>query len=253
MSIQSIDINCDLGETYGKHHSHQDHLLMPYISSCNIACGFHSGDPLTIERTIRLAKQHHVSIGAHPSFPDLQGFGRRYMEMSPQEIKAVVMYQIAALKGMVEAQGMQLQHVKPHGALYNSCATNKTYASAILDAVEELDASLMVYGLADSLFGELALTRNISFCHEVFIDRAYEDDLQLRSRTYKDAVLNHHDAIHQLDLFIQEGAVKTVSGVIKPLSVDSICIHSDTPDAVDIAKSIHENLKISEVEIITNR
>lgn len=252
-SLLTVDINCDLGENYGKRSPNQDALIMPYISSCNIACGFHSGDPVTITKTIELAKQHNVLIGAHPSFPDLQGFGRRYMEMSQQEVKAMVLYQIAALKGMVEAQGLKLHHVKPHGALYNTCAINTSYALAIIDAVEEIDASLKIYGLADSMFGQLANSRDISFCHEVFIDRAYEDNLQLRNRRYLDAVLSHDDAIKQLELFVAKRAVRTVSDSIKSLSIDSICIHSDTPDAVEIAKSIYLNLLKSKVEINTNR
>lgn len=252
-SLLTVDINCDLGENYGKHTPNQDALIMPYISSCNIACGFHSGDPVTMTKTIHLARQHDVFIGAHPSFPDLQGFGRRYMDMTHQEIKAMVLYQIAALKGMVEAQGLKLHHVKPHGALYNTCAVNETYAYAIIDAVKEIDESLIIYGLADSLFGQLAMSSDISFCHEVFIDRAYEDDLQLRSRQHLNAVLSHDEAIGQLELFISKRSVKTVSGSLKSLSVDSICIHSDTPDAVQIAKSIYLNLLKSKVEINTAR
>lgn len=251
--LLSIDINCDLGENYGLQKNSHDHLLMPYISSCNIACGFHSGDPLTISNTIQLAKDHQVSIGAHPSFPDLQGFGRRHMDMSASEIKAAVTYQISAVKGMVEAQGLTLHHVKPHGALYNTCAINELYASAVIEAIQSVDKTLILYGLADSLMAQLAKSKHIPFYNEVFIDRAYEDNLRLRSRQFADSLLTHDDAMAQLDLFISKRSVKTMSGLTKPISIDTICIHSDTPGAVGIVKSIYANLIKSNIEINSNR
>lgn len=251
--LQSIDINCDLGENYGNQKCAHDHLIMPYISSCNIACGFHSGDPLTISKTILLAKEHGVAIGAHPSFPDLQGFGRRHMEMNYDEIKSMVTYQVSALKGMVEAEGLSLHHVKPHGALYNTCAKNELFASAVIDALVAIDQSLILYGLADSLVAQVAQSKSVPFYSEVFLDRAYEDNLHLRSRGHSDAVLNHDDAMEQLDLFTTKQSVKTISGQLKSITIDTLCIHSDTPGAVDMVKSIYDNLLKTNIEITSDR
>ncbi len=234
-----IDINCDLGEWYGQRNLAIEKAIMPYISSCNIACGFHSGDPLTIEKTILLALEHNVKIGAHPSYPDLQGFGRRNMSLSKDELIACVRYQVSALKGMVEALGGKLHHVKPHGALFNVAAKDKMSAEAIGEAISSIDNSLIWYGLSGSLIEQVAQNYQLIFWHEVFADRKYEDDLSLRSRDLEGAVL--HDSkivVQQVKDFIDKNEVTTYNGLQKTIQADTICIHSDTSGAVELAKGI---------------
>jgi len=251
-ALEKVDINCDLGEYYGNTKSSIDHLIMPQISSCNIACGFHSGDPFTIHKTILLAITHEVSIGAHPSFPDLQGFGRRQIQMDSRELKHILIYQISALKGMVESEGAKLRHVKPHGALYNMAVNDSNYAIALLEAIQAVDDSLILYGLSGSLIGEFAEDKGISFRHEAFIDRKYEDDLTLRSRKHDDAILDTQDAIDQLELLVTKQSVRTYSNHEKLIDVDTICLHSDTPDAVIMASLISKHLHNLNIEITTH-
>jgi len=248
-ALKKVDINCDLGEHYGNTKSSIDHLIMPHISSCNIACGFHSGDPLTIHNTILLALDHNVSIGAHPSFPDLQGFGRRNIQMNSQELKQIIIYQVSALKGMVESTGAKLRHVKPHGALYNMAANDSAYAYAIIEAIQSIDQNLILFGLSGSLITELAQEKGLTIRHEVFIDRKYEDDLSLRNRQHDDAILHTDAAISQLDMFVSEQSVLTYSQHEKEINVDTICIHSDTPDAAAMAVLISKHLESLHIEI----
>jgi len=248
--IKSIDLNCDLGESYGLRSNNVDHDIMPFISSCNIACGFHSGDPLTIEKTISMAVSNKVSIGAHPSFPDLQGFGRRNMVIEFDELKAIVKYQIAALKGMVESQNAKLNHVKPHGALYNMAANDAPIAEAICKAIVEIDDSLILYGLSKSILAEAALSYNITFCNEVFADRVYEQNLSLRSRKKPNAVISNPEQIMvQIDRFVHHEKVLTFGGEEKDITVETVCLHSDTKGAVLLAKKISEFLVTNHIQI----
>ncbi len=240
----SIDINCDVGESYGKNTSQYDKDIMPYISSCNIACGFHSGDPLTIERTIKLALKHNVKIGAHPSFPDLQGFGRRVMNIPSEELRAIVRYQIAALKGMVKALGGKLHHIKPHGALYNLAAKDEKTAEAIVKAIVSIDDGLILYGLSGSLIEGICNKYDLQYAHEAFADRNYEEDGSLRSRQLKNAVIHDEKAVvRQVKMMIEQGKVIAYTGEAISLKVDTICIHSDTKDAAQLAAGIHKVLK----------
>jgi 5-oxoprolinase (ATP-hydrolysing) subunit A len=234
-----IDINCDLGEWYGKRDLSLEKAIMPYISSCNIACGFHSGDPLTIEKTIAMALEYGVKIGAHPSYPDFQGFGRRNMSLSKAELIACVRYQVAALKGMVEALGGKLHHVKPHGALFNHAAKDKTSAEAIGEAISSIDKSLIWYGLSGSPIEAIAKNYGLTFWHEVFADRRYEDNLSLRSRDLEGAVLKDTKMVtEQVRRFVHENQVITYGGQRKTILADTICIHSDTAGAVELAAAI---------------
>lgn len=247
-----IDLNCDMGESYGKACSY-DEQIMPYISSANIACGFHSGDPISIEETIKEALRHNVAIGAHPSYPDLQGFGRREMKMTSEDLEANVRYQVAALKGITESFGGVLNHVKPHGALYNAAARDKSIAQAIVNGIRSISEDVFVYGLSGSIMQEVVEKSGLEFRAEVFADRVYEDNLQLRSRTLKDAVI--HDSgrlIEQVKHLALDQQVQTISGLIKPLKAESICLHSDTPGAVELAKEIHDFLVANNVEISAN-
>ncbi len=248
--MNSIDLNCDLGESYGKMTSQYDEIIMPYLSSCNIACGFHSGDPVTIERTIQMAIDHNVAIGAHPSFPDLQGFGRRVMHIPPTELTAIIRYQIAALKGMTNALGGTLHHVKPHGALYNFAAKNEAAAQAIIDAIKSIDQQLIVYGLPGSFLEKQAKKANQFFAKEAFADRRYERDGSLRARTHEGAVIEQeNEVLAQVKMMVTEKQIKTHNGEIIPLQADTICLHSDTQGAAKLARQIHEMLTSNAIKI----
>ncbi len=248
--LSTIDLNCDLGESYGKMTSQYDEIIMPYLSSCNIACGFHSGDPVTIERTIQMATDHDVAIGAHPSFPDLQGFGRRVMHIPQAELTAIIRYQIAALKGMTEALGGTLHHVKPHGALYNFAAKNEAAAQAIIDAVKSIDDKLIVYGLPNSFLEKKAKQTDLSFAKETFADRRYERDGSLRARTRAGAVIEQkNEVLAQVRMIVEKKQVKTHDNEIISLEADTICLHSDTQGAANLARQIHEMLTSNGIKI----
>jgi len=241
---------CDLGESYGKMTSQYDEIIMPYLSSCNIACGFHSGDPATIEHTIKMALQHNVAIGAHPSFPDLQGFGRRVMHIPQAELRAIICYQIAALKGMTEALGGTLHHVKPHGALYNFAAKNEETAQALIDATVSIDKRLIVYGLPNSFLEKKAKKAGLLFAKEAFADRRYEADGSLRARTHEDAVIEQEsEVLAQVKMLVKEKQVKTHDGKIIPLEAETICLHSDTQGAANLARQIHQMLTSNGIKI----
>jgi UPF0271 protein len=241
--IPKIDLNCDMGESYGRFKIGNDALVMQYISSCNIACGYHGGDPLTIMETIELAIKHQVKIGAHPGFPDLQGFGRRSMKIPESELMAMMQYQIAALKGMTEAAGGQLHHVKPHGALYNMAAKNKSIAMAIAKAILSIDRNLVLYGPPGSQLSESATVHGLSFKNEVFADRNYHDDLSLVNRTHSEALITDWQSMFQhIHRMLSAGKVKTITGTLKNIKADTICIHGDKPDAGEVSRYLSENL-----------
>lgn len=247
--INQIDLNCDLGEFYGMYDERRDARIMPYISSCNIACGFHSGDPATIAKTIKLALKNDVAIGAHPSYPDLQGFGRRVMNLSAEELEACVLYQVSALKGMTEALGDSLHHVKPHGALYNHAAKNEATAVGIIRAIVQIQEDMLIYAPANSVLSEVATDAGLKVRSEVFSDRKYEDDLSLRSRSLEDAVLHKkEEVISQLSGFLK-GTVNTHGDLELPIKAETICLHSDTEGAEELAKEIHDYLEKQDVTI----
>ncbi|MEX0720435.1 MAG: 5-oxoprolinase subunit PxpA [Balneolaceae bacterium] len=251
--MMQIDLNCDMGESYGNYVSGQDEFIMPYISSCNIACGFHSGDPVTITKTIELALRNDVAVGAHPSYPDLQGFGRRVMNLTEEEIESCVLYQVSALKGMTESLGGKLHHVKPHGALYNQASTDESTANAIVEAILKVDLNLILYAPDKSTLAVIARKKGLKVRGEVFADRCYEDDLCLRSRTLDGAVLHKRDEVlAQLDLMIRKGAVKTFGGKEISITVQTICLHSDTSGSAELAKEIHDFLISQNVEITSD-
>lgn len=233
-----IDLNCDLGESFGNYKIN-DEQIMPHITSANIACGFHAGDPFVIYETVKLAKQYNLSIGAHPSFPDLLGFGRREMNFSEEEIYKLVLYQIGALYSVCKVNRVELRHLKPHGALYNMAATNLNLALAITKAMKKFDPSLVLYGLANSKLIEAAIEMNIPFSSEVFADRAYNDDGLLVPRNQSNSV--HHnteDAINQALQIVTTKTVSTISGKDIPIQADTICIHSDSDISIKLAKEL---------------
>jgi len=243
MNQLKIDINCDMGESFGNYTIGNDEKVFPYITSCNIACGFHGGDPLHIEKTIKGALAHGVQIGAHPSYPDLAGFGRRYMQIKADELKAIVKYQVAALKGMTESLGGQLAYVKPHGALYNTAAKQKTEALAIIEAVQAIDSSLILMGLAGSPIEALAREIGIPFVAEAFADRKYMSDGSLRSRTLDEAVIEDpEEATAQVLSIVLDQRVQTYEGSSLPLKAQSVCIHGDNRQVEALLQAIDVGL-----------
>ncbi len=242
--ISFCDLNCDLGESFGSYTMGNDEAFMPFISSANIACGFHAGDPLVMKKTIQLALQHGIGIGAHPGYPDLAGFGRRNMQMSRDELNAAVLYQAGALKSMTEALGGRLQHVKPHGALYNMAAVNSEVAEIIAEAVKKLDESLILVCPARSEMERAAKAIGLTVAFEVFADRAYNDDGTLVSRNNPGAVIQDPAELNDRVIrFIKEKTVVSVSGKIIPIEVSTICIHGDNSMALQFVKNLNQIFK----------
>ncbi|MEL6867249.1 MAG: 5-oxoprolinase subunit PxpA [Bacteroidota bacterium] len=240
MNSNSIDINCDMGESYGRFKVGNDEALFPWISSCNIACGFHGGDPWHIEQTIKSALKHNLRIGAHPSYPDLAGFGRRAMQIVPSELKSIIKYQIAAVKGLTESLGGSLTYVKPHGALYNTAAKTETEATVIMEAIREIDDSLLLMGLAGSPIEQWAKDHKIPFIAEAFADRQYTPEGRLMSRQLSGALIQDPlQAAQQVMDIATNQKVQTANGSYIPLKAQSICIHGDNPAALEILKQIH--------------
>lgn len=251
MTPIAIDINCDMGESFGRFIVGNDQALFPYISSCNIACGFHGGDPYHMEQTIAAALAHNVRIGAHPSYPDLAGFGRRPMSIPATELKAIIKYQVAALKGMVESQGGRLHYVKPHGALYNEMAKNNQEAAIVIEAIQSIDSSLALMGLAESSLIALAAKMGIDFIAEAFIDRRYQHQTQLVSRKLPQAVIQEEQlATQQFLRMIQEQKVQTDYG-FQALQAQSFCIHGDNPNAVAILKALHQSMEKHQICLVS--
>ena len=235
----TIDLNCDLGEYSEFNRYTNDEEIMPWITSANIACGMHAGDPVTIDQTVRLAIHHGVAIGAHPGFPDRPNFGRKEMILSSAELKASLISQIEAVKVCVEKYGQKLHHVKPHGALYNMAAVDPELAELIATTIASVDKSLILFGLSGSVMKQAASHADIQYASEVFADRACTDNGTLLHRSEKGAVI--HDIQTVIDRAIQmvrNKSVETVSGKIIPFEVDTLCIHGDNPVAPDLARNM---------------
>lgn len=248
--MSAVDINCDLGESYGIYRMESDEHILPWITSANIACGFHAGDPATMRSTVELALEHQVAIGAHPGLPDLQGFGRRRMDVTPQETYDMMVYQIGALDAFVRAQGGRMHHVKPHGALYNMAAADVTLAEAVAEAVYRVQPELYLYGLAGSALIEAADRIGVRSVSEVFADRTYEADGTLRSRQLPGAVIHRSDqALAQVLRMVTEGTVLAVDGTVVPIKAQTICIHGDGQQALAFAKDIRNLLEAEGVTL----
>lgn len=237
-----IDMNCDLGEGYGRYSVGDDNAIMAYVTSVNIACGFHAGDPAVMRKTVDLAATAGVSVGAHPGYPDIQGFGRREMNMDPEDVSAMIQYQIGALTAFTTAKGIRLTHVKPHGALYNTAARDPLIAQAIARAVHALDPDLILYGLSGSELTRAGRSAGLKVFEEVFADRSYEEDGTLSPRHLSGAVLAESEALDQVKEMIEHGRVRTRTGAVIPLKADTICVHGDHPSAIRLAARICELL-----------
>lgn len=239
-----------MGESFGTWRMGNDAELMNYVSSINVACGFHAGDARTMRETVQIAQQKGVAIGAHPSFPDLQGFGRREMSLSSQEIFDIVLYQVSALKGICEAFGAKLRHVKPHGALYNLAARDKKVATAVAEAVCRIDNKLIFYGLSGSFLISEADKIGLKTASEVFADRTYQKDGSLTPRSQPNALIDsREDSIKQVLQMVLDGTVTAVTGEIIPITAETICIHGDGTHAVEFANVINQSLREKSIKI----
>jgi 5-oxoprolinase (ATP-hydrolysing) subunit A len=239
-----IDINCDMGESFGTYGIGDDQGIIPVISSANIACGFHAGDPRVMAHTVELAGRHEVAVGAHPGYPDLVGFGRRNLETAPGQIKHDILYQVGALSAFTRACGIPLRHVKPHGALYNRAAGEEQGAREVIEAVLSFDPELVLFVLAGSLLEEMAGTAGLRIAREFFPDRAYLKTGQLAPRSMPGAVLHDPDQVStRLLKLLSSERLECIDGSEITLRADTLCIHGDTPGARQIAQSIREVLE----------
>jgi len=248
--MQTIDLNCDMGEAFGNYAMPNDEILLDHITSANIACGFHAGDPEVMQHTVAMAIKKGVAIGAHPGLPDLQGFGRREMKITANEAYQMTMYQIGALYGFVKAAGGKLHHVKAHGALYNMAAKDAALAKAVVQAVHDFDSTLILYGLAGSEMIEAAKKIGIFTASEVFADRTYQDDGSLTPRSQSNALITDEaQSIAQVLQMVKHQQVQSVSGKNIPLKAETLCLHGDGSHAVEFAKMINEKLKAEGITI----
>lgn len=248
--MKKVDLNCDLGESFGAYKCGMDEEVIPFISSANVACGFHASDPLVMEKTVAMAAKYGVAVGAHPGYPDLVGFGRRNMNVSPEEVKAMVQYQIGALMAFCRSKGVALQHVKPHGAMYNMAGKDENLAMAVCRGIQEVDESLILLGLAGSRMMEAAKKIGLRFASEVFADRAYEEDGSLVARTKPGAMITDEElAVTRVVRMVTEGKVTSVTGKEIEITADSICVHGDGPKALAFVEKIRKALSEQQIEI----
>ncbi|MBA4849570.1 LamB/YcsF family protein [Emticicia sp. BO119] len=249
---QSIDLNCDMGESFGIWTMGNDEVLMNYISSANIACGFHAGDATIMRKTAAFALHKGVAIGAHPGFPDLQGFGRRNMHLNAQEVYDICIYQIGAMLNVVRALGTALHHVKPHGAMYNLGAKEVKLANAIAQATKDSHPDLILYGLSGSFLIREAEKIGLKTASEVFADRTYQNDGSLTPRTQANAMIeNTDDAVNQIIRMVKEKTVVSTDGNIVTIKADTICLHGDGTHAVEFAKALNRRLRTEGLQVKT--
>ena len=249
-----IDINCDMGESFGAYKLGLDEEVIKYITSANIACGYHAGDPLVMERTVSLAKNYGVSAGAHPGFPDLMGFGRRNIDATLAEIKGYVTYQIGALQAFAKAQGLKVEHVKPHGALYLMAVEDEKISEAVVEAIKNVDKDLIFIALAGAKgekMTKIGESIGLRVAYEAFPDRAYSPEGTLVSRRQPGAVIRDPDVVAQRALkMAKEGKVVAIDGTEINLRPETLCVHGDTPGAVNLVKKIRQTLTEENVEVI---
>lgn len=236
----AVEINCDMGESFGLYSMGDDEGIMPLITVANVACGFHASDPNHMRSTVQLAKQHGVRVGAHPSLPDLAGFGRREMKMSREEMANLLIYQVGALKGFLDAEGMTLNHIKPHGSLYGMSARQEHIAHAICDAADIYKVPL--FGMTGTLHEEIYPSRGHDFVAEYYADLFYDDAGGLVITRVHDPV-DPTDAASRAVRAIEEGVTKSTGNVDVPVRADSICVHSDTPNAIEVAQAVRDAVK----------
>lgn len=245
-----VDLNSDLGESFGNYKLGLDEEILKHITSANIACGWHAGDALCMSKTVKNACNQDVAVGAHPGFMDLEGFGRREMKITKQEAKAYIKYQLGALMAFTTSNNIKIQHVKPHGALYNMAAKDKDLAMGIAEAIYEVDKDIILLGLANSQMIKAAKDIGLRVASEVFADRAYNLDGSLVSRSIEGSVIHDADlAISRVIRMVKEGKVKSISGEDINIDAQSICVHGDNPKALEFVWKIHEALINENIEI----
>ena len=248
--MTTIDINCDMGEGFGNYSCAKDDLLFDFISSANIACGFHAGDYQVMEYTVKKAHAKGVAIGAHPGLPDLQGFGRREMKISQKEAYLITLYQIGALGGFVKAAGATLHHVKPHGALYNMAAKSSDLSEAIVQAIIDFDPALLLYALSGSEMIAAAERKGLRSVSEVFADRTYQDTGMLTPRTEPNALIHTlEQSLAQVLMMVTNQHVSSTSGAVIPIRAETICIHGDNQQALEASKEIYRSLTQQGIKI----
>lgn len=248
--MQSIDLNCDMGEAFGNYPMPNDDILMDHITSANIACGYHAGDPEVMQHTVAMAIKKGVAIGAHPGLPDLQGFGRREMKIIANEAYQITLYQIGALYAFVKAAGGKLHHVKPHGALYNMAAKDAALAQAIVQAVHDFDPSLILYALAGSQMITAAEKVGLHTASEVFADRTYQDDGSLTPRSQSNAMItDEKQSVEQVLLMVKQQQVVSTNNNPIQLKAETLCLHGDGAHAVEFARMINQKLKAEGITV----
>lgn len=249
--MYKIDLNSDLGEGFGDYAIGMDEEILKYVSSANVACGWHASDPVIMNETVKMAKKMKVSVGAHPGYNDLMGFGRRNMSLSFNELKMYVKYQLGALMAISEVYGVKIQHLKPHGAMYNAAAINYEYAKAISEAIYEVDKNIILLGLANSEMIKAGKSVGLRIANEVFADRAYMDDGTLVPRSMAGAMITDSDfVIKRAIKMIKQGTVDSINGKAVPIKADSICVHGDNIKAVEFVKKIREAFEAEDIEIV---
>lgn len=248
-----VDINCDLGESYGSFKIGCDEDVMPHITSANVACGFHAGDAMVMAHTVKLAKRHNVAIGAHPGFPDLMGFGRREMKLSGEEAKNYIIYQVGALQAFAKTMDVGLQHVKPHGALYNMAMKDTTLARAIVGGIAVFDPDLIVFAQIKSEMAKVATKAGLRVAYEVFADRAYNPDGSLVSRAVSGAIIEDSKIITERAIeMVKEKRVVAIDGKIVDLGeVHTICVHGDNLKAVTLVKALRKGLEKTGISVVS--
>jgi len=248
--MKMIDLNCDLGESFGAYTMGCDEDVIPLITSANIACGFHAGDPVTMAKTVKLAMRAGIQMGAHPGFPDLLGFGRRDMKVTPSEAKAYVQYQVGALAAFAAEYGLKLQHVKAHGNLYNMAGRDHALAKAICEAIKGVSSDLIILALAGSEMISAAEEVGIRAASEVFADRAYEDNGSLVARNKEGAMItDENEAAARVLRMVNERKVRTISGKDIAIQADSVCVHGDNPKAIEFVRKLRSVLSEGGAEI----
>jgi len=248
--MYKIDLNCDLGESFGCYTLGMDEKIIPYISSANIACGYHASDPMVMYKTVEMAKKYGVKIGAHPGLPDLMGFGRRNIQVSPAEAKVYIQYQIGALYAFCKCAGVPLSHVKPHGALYNMAVKDYELAKAICEGIYEFDSNLILFALSNSEMIKAADTTGLRVAREVFADRVYEEDGSLVARTKEGAMITDENlAIQRVIRMIKEKKVAAITGKDIPIEADTVCIHGDGIKAFEFVKKLHATLEVEGIKL----
>jgi 5-oxoprolinase (ATP-hydrolysing) subunit A len=246
----AVALNADVGESFGAWRMGNDEALLPLIDSANIACGFHGGDPLILRKTLRLAKAAGIGVGAHPSFPDLAGFGRRFMALSGEELEACIAYQLAAFSGMARQEGLAMDHVKPHGALNNAAAADRALADVVVRAIKAFDPGTVLLAPALSHLAAAGRAAGLAVVDEIFADRTYMDDAQLTPRSRPDAMVHDasHACAHVLGM-LKAGAIVTLSGKHLPTPIGSVCVHGDGPEAVATARVLRGALAANGVTL----